>query len=77
MPLPPTQTELDEHIEQWLRDTFGVNVDFEVDDALAKLERLTLLRRDGETLSVLPIDQALALLDRVWGDFFPVPKAAE
>ncbi len=74
---PLTQRALDEHIERWLQDTFGVDVDFEVDDALAKLKRLTLLRCDGETLSVLPIDQALAVLDRAWGDFFPAPKAAE
>jgi len=74
---PLTQSALDEHVERRLQDTFGVDVDFEVDDALAKLERLTLLRRDGETLSVLPIDQALAVLDRAWGDFFPAPKAAE
>ena len=73
---PLAQGALDAHIERWLQDTFRVDVDFEVDDALAKLERLTLLRRDGEKLAVLPIDQALAVLDRVWGDFFPVPKAA-
>ena len=70
MPSPPTQTELDEHIEQWLRDTFGVDVDFEVDDALAKLDRLELLRRDGERLSVPPPEAALARLDYVWDNYF-------
>ena len=70
MPSPPTQTELDEHIEQWLRDTFGVDVDFEVDDALAKLDRLELLRRDGERLSVPPPESALARLDYVWDNYF-------
>ncbi len=42
-PAPPTADELDGRIEAWLRDTFGVDLDFEVDDALAKLERLGLL----------------------------------
>jgi hypothetical protein len=70
MPSAPTQTELDEHIEKWLRDTFTVDVDFEVDDALAKLERLELLRRDGERLSVPPPEAALARLDYVWDNYF-------
>ena len=79
MPSPPTQTELDERIEHWLRETFGIDVDFEVDDALAKLERLGLLKRDGERLSVPPPSQALARLDEVWDNYFQfnvVPKAA-
>jgi Protein of unknown function (DUF3754) len=70
MPSAPTQTELDEHIEKWLRDTFNVDVDFEVDDALAKLERLELLRRNGERLSVPPPEDALARLDYIWDNYF-------
>jgi hypothetical protein len=70
MPSPPTQTELDEHIERWILQTFKVDVDFEVDDALAKLERLELLRRDGERLSVPPPEEALARLDYVWDNYF-------
>jgi hypothetical protein len=67
---PPAQTELDATIEQWLHTTFGIDVDFEVDDALGKLERLGLLRHDGERLTVLPLDEALARLDVVWDGFF-------
>jgi uncharacterized protein DUF3754 len=73
---PLTQSELESHIEQWLKDTFRVDVEFEVAEAVAKLERLGLLRREGDTLSVLPLDAALTVLDRVWGDFFPVANAA-
>jgi len=29
------------------------------------------LKRDGDTLSVLPLDQALVQLDRIWDNFFP------
>jgi hypothetical protein len=43
-----------------------------VTEALAKLECLALLRRDGEMLAVLPLDEALAALDRRWAGFFPV-----
>jgi Protein of unknown function (DUF3754) len=66
----PTQAMLDRRIEAWLQATFGVQVNFEVEDALAKLDRLGVLRRDGDRLSVLPPDETLATLDRVWDGFF-------
>jgi Protein of unknown function (DUF3754) len=70
LPAPPTQDELDQKIEQWLLETYGLDIDFEVDDALAKLERLQLLRRDGERLSVPPPEAALERLDYVWDNYF-------
>jgi hypothetical protein len=30
-----------------------------------------LLRRDGERLSVPPLDDALVVLDGIWANFFP------
>ena len=45
---PPDQATLEARIEEWLKKTFGVDINFEVDDALAKLERLGLLKREGE-----------------------------
>jgi hypothetical protein len=73
---PPTQAELDRSIEAWLEERFAVEVDFEVDDALAKLERLKLLSRDGERLSVPPPEQTLARLDEVWDGFFQFDVAS-
>jgi hypothetical protein len=69
---PMTQGALEGEVEGWLAQTFRVDVDFEVGEALAKLERLALLRRDGEKIEVLPLDQALEALDRRWAGFFPV-----
>jgi Protein of unknown function (DUF3754) len=66
----PAQGELEDRIESWLARAFGVDVGFKVGEALAKLDRVGLLKRDGEQLSVLPPDAALRKLDRVWGDFF-------
>ncbi len=66
-----TEDALDRRIETWLRETFGADIDFECDDALAKLERLGLLKRSGGRLSALPLDEALVLLDRRWDNFFP------
>ena len=71
----PDQAGLEDSIESWLSRAFGVAVGFKVGDALAKLDRLGLLLRDGERLSVLPLDAALLKLDGVWGDFFrPKPS---
>jgi len=67
---PPTQEDLDARIEAWLLKTFGVDIDFEVDDALAKLDRLKLLRRDGERLSVPPPEETLVRLDYIWDNYF-------
>jgi hypothetical protein len=75
-PSPPTEKELDLRIEQWLKDTFAVDIDFEVDDALAKLERLGLLKHDGERLSVLPPEAALERLDYEWDNYFQYNNVA-
>ena len=50
------QTALDNRVENWLKDAFGVDVDFEVDDAIGKLEDLNLLRshEDGHLVVVDP-----------------------
>jgi hypothetical protein len=69
-PEPPTADELDGRIEAWLQKTFGVEIDFEVDDALDKLERLGLLRRQQERLFVSPLDEAIAQLRALWDRFF-------
>jgi hypothetical protein len=68
--LPPTQPELDRRIELWLADAFGIEVDFEVEDALVKLERLGLLRREGGHLRVLAPAPTLSRLDEVWDNYF-------
>ncbi len=72
---PLTQGELEQRIEQWLRERFTLDVTFDIGAALAKLERLGLLRREGEKLAVPPLDAALQVLDRAWSNFFPAAKA--
>jgi len=72
-----SQDDLDREIEAWLKTAFDLDVDFEVDDALAKLDRLGLLKREGSTLSVPPPDVALARLDRVWDDYFQFSTEAK
>jgi hypothetical protein len=74
---PPTADELDGRIEAWLRKSFGIEIDFEVNDALGKLERFGLLQRQEQRLFVSPLDGAIAQLQGVWGKFLSDgPKAA-
>jgi hypothetical protein len=66
----PQQAELAADIERWLAQTFGIDIGFKVGDALARLDRLGLLQRNGEQLSVLAVAAALEQLDRAWAAFF-------
>jgi hypothetical protein len=70
-PAPVSEATLDAEIESWLHERFGLEVDFECNDGLAKLERLGLVLRTGEALSALPVAAALRELDRRWDAFFP------
>ena len=64
------QESLDTRIEDWLKKEFEHDVDFEVDDAIGKLEDMKLLQTDGGGLSVKPIDEALAILDEYWDNLY-------
>lgn len=68
-----TADELDERVEAWLAAD-GLHVDFEVDDAVDKLERLELVDAgDAGRLVAIPLPEALARLDRYWDDLFTFP----
>jgi hypothetical protein len=67
---PLDQPSLDARVEDWLQKTFGLDIDFEVDDALAKLDRLGILRKQDTHLSVISLDESLARLDHRWDNFF-------
>jgi hypothetical protein len=66
---------LERRIEAWLKKTFGVEVEFAVDEALAKLDRLGVLIPHGRPPRGSHLDEALARLDCVWCDFFRKPAA--
>ena len=68
---PWTMERLDLHIEEFLKSVSGVELNFEIEDALGKLFRLGLARRDVHgVLRAVPIDRALATLDRQWDGVF-------
>jgi uncharacterized protein DUF3754 len=59
--------QVDEAIEQYLKDTFGIDVDFDVEDALGRLkqEGVVAERPDG-TLEALPPREAAVHIDKLW-----------
>jgi hypothetical protein len=68
---PWTPDQLDAAVEAFLKGRCGVDVDFEIGDALRKLVRLGLVHlRPGDRLAACPIDRALPLLDQQWDDIF-------
>jgi hypothetical protein len=63
---PLSRADLDGQIEEWLTQAFGVDVDFEIDDAIAKLERLRLVTETDGLLTAVPLDTALAQCEQSW-----------
>ena len=68
---PFTKKELDERIEKWFESGWNTRINFEIDDALAKLDRLGLANtRDGERLQCQPLKEAKRRLDDIWDNYF-------
>jgi hypothetical protein len=67
---PLVKAELDNFCEAFLRERFGLEIDFEIQDALGKLERLGLVAHEGETYSAVAPAEALVKLDAAWDGLF-------
>lgn len=67
---PLAKGELDNFCEAFLRERFGLEIDFEIHDALGKLERLGLVTREGDAYSAVAPGDALVKLDTAWDGLF-------
>lgn len=67
---PLVKAEIDNAVEAYLKDRFDLDVDFEIQDALSKIERLGLVTRDGEAYRALGPSDALVRLDAAWDGVF-------
>ena len=67
---PMEKGELDDLIENWFEDRWNCRINFEIDDALKKLERLELVTRDGNILQCRPLAEAKRQLDHIWDNYF-------
>lgn len=69
--------QLDDYIEMELEGKLNMKVDFEVDDAIGKLEKLGIVTKSGDNYIAAPIDKALELLDHRWDHYFEYANASE
>lgn len=65
-----TEKELDENIEKWFAEKWNCQLDFESDDALAKLDRFQLITRNGEQISCKSLPEAKQQLTTLWNNHF-------
>ncbi len=68
--------DLDDYVEMELERIANLKVDFEIEDALAKLERLKLVTKNGDRYVAVPIDKALEALDFAWDNYFKYNTSA-
>jgi hypothetical protein len=67
--------QLDDYVELYLEGNANLKVDFEIGDALAKLERLKIVRKVGDAYAAEPLDLALRTLDETWDHYFEYANA--
>jgi hypothetical protein len=73
-----TAPQIDRAAEKLLRERCGLKVDFEIQDALDKLQRLKIIESlPGERWRAIEIEAALAELDRAWDNFFTYHDASQ
>jgi len=66
-----SEETLDNVIEEWMEKKHKTKIDFEVDDALKKLEKMDLMSRDTNgILTVLNLNEALSHMDYIWDNYF-------
>ena len=65
-----TKKELDHRIERWLAERWDCHIDFEIGDAVDKLNRLELIDVDAGHLRCLPLNEAKQQLDTIWDNYF-------
>ena len=56
---PMKMAALDALVEDWFKARFGRAIDFEIDDAIAKLERLSLAVREADHFRAVPLPKAI------------------
>lgn len=65
-----SKSALDEKIEVWFMDIYDSHLDFEISDALEKLERMQLVTLEGNVYQALSLVEAKQHLDKRWDSLF-------
>jgi hypothetical protein len=70
-----TDGMLDDYVEMYLEQHARLKVDFEIGDALEKVERLGIVQKNGDRWRAVPLEIALEKLDYRWDNYFQYNKA--
>jgi hypothetical protein len=70
-----TAASLDDYVELDLERLAQLKVDFEIGDALDKLETLGLTEKIGDRYRAVALDRALEILDFKWDNYFQYNKS--
>jgi hypothetical protein len=62
--------DLDDYVELYLERSANLKVDFEIGDAIDKLERARIVEKIGERYRAWPLEKALEMLDWTWDNYF-------
>ena len=65
-----TDEQIDQQIEQWFKDKYDCELDFDVADALEKLVRMELVNYSGTHYTPRPMNEAVKVLDEYWDGLF-------
>jgi hypothetical protein len=67
-----TSEQLDTNIEKWFASQFDFEIDFEIEDALAKLIRFGIVTLVQNKYQAIPLLAAQSKMDETWDDIFSV-----
>jgi len=67
---PISMEELDLGLEHWIEETWSCTIDFDVDDAMQKLQRLKLVTQVDSGFVVVNLSAAIKCLDNRWDNYF-------
>ena len=72
---PLSAEALDSQIEDWIQTVFQIQLDFDVEDALYKLQNIGLGFQFNGKWTVLSLDEALVRVDELWDGIFDYHQA--
>ena len=67
---PLNKKELDLGLEQWINKVWGCSIDFDIDDAIDKLQRLNLVTQKDSNFVAVKLPSAIKHLDQRWDNYF-------
>jgi hypothetical protein len=65
-----TRRQLDTAVESWFENKYNCRLNFEITDALRKLERFRLVSQDGDIIRCKSLKDAKVQLDSIWDNYF-------